>query len=71
MKANKTQMKLPPAAPVSAEGQARVHEQIAIRAHEMWQQAGGGHGNDKTHWLQADRELRERQSSLPKKSTKP
>lgn len=32
-------------------------EQIAQRAHELWQQRSGEHGHDMTDWLQAEREI--------------
>ena len=34
-------------------------EQIAQRAHELWQQRNGEHGNDLTDWFQAEREINE------------
>jgi hypothetical protein len=36
-----------------------LEEQIAQRAHELWQQRGGEHGNDLTDWFQAEREINE------------
>ena len=36
-----------------------LEEQIARRAHELWHQRGHEHGNDLTHWLQAEREINE------------
>lgn len=36
-----------------------LEEQIAERAHEFWQQRNGEHGNDLTHWFQAEREIAE------------
>jgi hypothetical protein len=59
---SKMKKKLPPPAPLSAEDHARIQEQITIRAYELWQQTGCVHGNDKAHWLQAEREILERQS---------
>ena len=32
-------------------------EEIAIRAHEIYQARGGSHGADLDDWLQAEREL--------------
>lgn len=49
-------------APSSAEDHARIQEQINNRAYELWQQADCVHGNDQAHWLQAEREISERQS---------
>ena len=37
-----------------------LEEQIAVRAHELWQQRNGEHGNDLAHWFQAEREINER-----------
>ena len=34
-------------------------EQIAERAHELWQQRNGEHGNDLADWSQAEREINE------------
>jgi len=36
-----------------------LEEQIAQRAHELWQQHGGEHGNDLTDWFDAEREINE------------
>jgi hypothetical protein len=36
-----------------------LEEQIAQRAHELWQQKGGEHGHDLGDWLQAEREINE------------
>jgi hypothetical protein len=35
-------------------------EDIAGRAYELFLAEGGGHGRDVEHWLQAERELRQR-----------
>ena len=36
-----------------------LEEQIAQRAHELWQQRGREHGSDLNDWLQAEREVNE------------
>ena len=36
-----------------------LEEQIAQRAHELWQQRDGEHGHDLTDWFQAEREINE------------
>ena len=36
-----------------------LEEQIAERAHELWQQRNGEHGNDLADWFQAEREINE------------
>ena len=38
-------------------------EQIAKRAYEIWQTKGCPHGQDREHWLQAERELSQRSSA--------
>jgi Protein of unknown function (DUF2934) len=38
---------------------ASLEEQIAERAHELWQQRNGEHGNDLADWFQAEREISE------------
>ena len=38
---------------------ASLEEQIARRAHELWNQRDHEHGNDLTDWLQAEREINE------------
>lgn len=35
-----------------------TRDEIAKRAHEIWEKSGGGEGHDMAHWLQAERELR-------------
>ena len=37
----------------------RREEQIAERAHQIWQHRNGEHGNDLADWLQAEREINE------------
>jgi hypothetical protein len=54
---SKTKTKPGKTVDLSAEDHARIQEQITIRAYELWQQAGCPHGNDKAHWLQAEREI--------------
>jgi len=36
-----------------------LEEQIAQRAHELWQQRDREHGHDLTDWLRAEREINE------------
>ena len=36
-----------------------LEEQIAQRAHELWLQRGGEHGNDLDDWLHAENEINE------------
>jgi hypothetical protein len=35
-----------------------THENIARRAHQIWEETGRQDGNEAIHWLQAERELR-------------
>lgn len=34
-----------------------THEEIAARAHDIWERAGCPEGQETEHWLQAEREL--------------
>ena len=34
-----------------------THENIARRAHQIWEETGRQDGNETIHWLQAEREL--------------
>jgi DUF2934 family protein len=44
-----------------------THDDIAVRAYQLWQARGGIHGIDQETWLDAERELTARsQSSAPK-----
>lgn len=36
------------------------HEEIALRAFELWTKEGYPMGNDQRHWLQAEAELKSR-----------
>ena len=47
-------------------------EQVAERAHELWQQQNGEHGNDLAHWFQAEREINKlHQNRLESKTPHP
>lgn len=37
--------------------EAVSHEEIARRAHEIWEQEGCPHGCDERHWIEAERQL--------------
>ncbi len=39
-----------------------THAEIAKRAHEIYEARGGSHGSDLEDWLQAERELKARNS---------
>ena len=46
--------------------QLDYEREVNRRAYELWEAAGGGHGDDLRHWLAAERELQERsQTSKP------
>ena len=49
----------PGSEPHTAEGHP-THEQIELRAHQIYVERGGAHGQDVKDWLQAERELREK-----------
>lgn len=34
-----------------------IHDQIARRAHELWEQEGRRHGSHERHWLEAEHQL--------------
>lgn len=38
-----------------------LHRWIAKRAYELFEESGCVNGNDKDHWLEAEREVREHQ----------
>jgi len=35
----------------------RIHEEIAIRAHQIWEAVGRPSGAELQHWLQAEKEI--------------
>jgi hypothetical protein len=39
-----------------------LHEQITLRAYELFLHEGGGHGRDVHHWLRAEQEVLESQT---------
>ena len=38
-------------------------QEVNRRAYELWEAAGGQHGDDLRHWLEAEREVRARSES--------
>lgn len=52
-------------------------ERIKERAYALWEKAGGGHGDDQSHWHQASREIDDedakpaRSKSVPKRKAVP
>ena len=44
-----------------------THEQIAMRAYELFLQEGGAHGQHLDHWLRAERELSALTEQPPKR----
>jgi len=57
MKTSPNQRKQEPAFHVDEN--VAFEEQIAQRAHELWQQRKGEHGNDWSDWFRAEREISE------------
>jgi hypothetical protein len=45
-----------------------THEQIAMRAYELFLQEGGAHGRHLDHWLHAERELSAFMEQPPKRA---
>lgn len=43
--------------PVEPQTLVPSHEQIEIRAYQIWLASGGGHGRNVEHWLQAETEI--------------
>jgi hypothetical protein len=37
-------------------------ERIRKRAYELWEAGGGRHGDDRDHWLQAEQEIRAKET---------
>lgn len=48
-----------------------TYEEIAQRAHEIWEKSGQPEGHDVAQWLQAERELREEQGRSEWPDTEP
>ena len=46
--------------PVKKEKAAPTREEIAKRAYELWLSSGREPGQDQKHWLEAERQLRQR-----------
>ena len=57
LKRKKTQ----PASTKPASPPVDLHRWIAKRAYELFEESGCVNGNDKDHWLEAEREVREHQ----------
>jgi hypothetical protein len=56
---NKTRQKEKNRPVLHANEKLSREEQVGERAHELWQQRNGEHGNDLTDWFQAEREINE------------
>lgn len=48
---------------LDAPGEHPTHEEIAIRAYEIYEASGRMEGRDGDHWLEAERELKEKYES--------
>ncbi len=46
-----------------------TEEQIKVRAHELWEQAGKPHGREEEFWHQAEKELAKGKTSDEKSGT--
>ncbi len=42
----------------ASERREPTHEQIAVRAEQLWRERGGHHGSHNQDWLQAEQELK-------------
>jgi Protein of unknown function (DUF2934) len=47
---------------LDAPGEHPTHEEIAIRAYEIYEAAGRTEGHDGDHWLEAEKELKAKYS---------
>jgi len=43
-----------------------LHEQISLRAYQLWQERGCPVGSDQEDWFRAEEELKERKTLSPK-----
>jgi hypothetical protein len=60
------QKHLPPETSLSSQDQHAYEPEVNRRAYELWEAAGRQHGDDLSHWLEAERETRAlRQSKMP------
>ena len=57
---NKTREKSSPESEPSTDKAAPTREEIELRAHQIYVERGGAHGQDVDDWLQAERELVEK-----------
>jgi hypothetical protein len=53
----KTKIHRNPDAMTKSSPDLRVHEQIALRAYEIWLDGGRPQGEELAHWLQAENEV--------------
>ncbi len=58
-----TQKKSPVESSLPDREQLDFEREVSRRAYELWEAAGGGHGDDLRHWLAAERELQTRRQS--------
>jgi len=49
-------------------GTGPTHEEIAIRAYELYEASGRPEGRDGEHWLEAERELTEKYAAQPSRA---
>jgi hypothetical protein len=61
-----TAVTIEPASPVRPEeGPGPSHDQIAVRAYELWEAQGGPEGTDRENWFEAEQQLRVEIESSP------
>lgn len=58
-----TQKKIPVETGLLPQDALNLEREVNRRAYELWEVAGGGHGDDLQHWLAAERELQARRQS--------
>jgi hypothetical protein len=49
---------LPPQNNLPSQDQLAYDQEVNRRAYELWEAAGGRHGDDLSHWLEANREVK-------------
>jgi len=57
------QNNLPSETSLPSQDQLAYDLKINHRAYELWEAAGGHHGEDVRHWLEAEREMKTRRQS--------
>lgn len=55
-----TKKTAPEPLPLPSTEQLNFDQEVNRRAYELWEAAGGVHGDDLRHWLEAEREVKAR-----------